>query len=296
MSAKDYLWEKKGDGDARTRELETVLGGQKFAGMTFPAEKRTTSRRPLLLGLVAAVAALAVVGILRRSPPPVPGEAVIVREGGVERSAVVGEWIETRPQSPATLRLAKQIGTVDVRGGSRVRVQRVAENEQRLELERGHLHAVVTAPPRLFVVDTPSATAVDLGCEYTLEIGPDGSSRLDVISGEVMLEGAGQQTRVLDGMWAVSKKNEAPTVAFDTLSTRAFIAAVRQLDASDESTLDVLLTRAERRDAVTLFQLRARVTDSRRAKVEARLAELVPRPATGGDDAWFAQCDDARVR
>lgn len=296
MSAKDYLWEKKGEGDAQTRELEALLGGQKFKGMSFPEEQRATTRRPFVLGLVAALAAVAVLGVWLRAPEAGPQAVVLVREGAVERSAVPGEWIDTRPQASATLTLPQKIGTVEVRGGSRVRVQRLSANEQRLELERGQLHAVVTAPPRLFVVDTPSATAVDLGCEYTLEVGADGASRLDVLTGEVLLEGGGKETAVLDGMWAVSRKNEAPSVAFDALSSPAFVAAVRQLDPSDEATLDVMLTKAERRDGVTLFQLRSRVDEARRAKVEARLSELVPRPATGGDEAWFARCDDARVR
>ena len=36
MSAKEYLWEKQGEPDAQTRELEALLGQAKFAGMKLP--------------------------------------------------------------------------------------------------------------------------------------------------------------------------------------------------------------------------------------------------------------------
>jgi hypothetical protein len=56
-----------------------------------------------------------------------------------------------------------------------------------LSLERGALHARIAAPPRLFIVDTPSAMAVDLGCEYKLDVDAAGNSRLHVTSGFVAL-------------------------------------------------------------------------------------------------------------
>ena len=43
-----------------------------------------------------------------------------------------------------------------------------------LRLAHGRLSARVTAPPRLFVVDTPAATAIDLGCAYDLAVLTDG--------------------------------------------------------------------------------------------------------------------------
>src|SRR5207248_1979033 len=80
-----------------------------------------------------------------------------------------GAWLETDARSRAKVRVA-DIGWVDVEPRTRVRLVRASAAEHRLELSRGVLHAAVTAVPRLFVVDTPSAVAVDLGCAYTLEV------------------------------------------------------------------------------------------------------------------------------
>ena len=72
------------------------------------------------------------------------------------------------------------IGEVEVDPNTRVRLVRARETEHRLRLARGTLHVTISAPPRYFVVDTPSAVATDLGCMYTLEVGPDGIGRLNV--------------------------------------------------------------------------------------------------------------------
>jgi len=48
----------------------------------------------------------------------------------------------------------------------------------------------------IFIVETPLATAVDLGCKYTLEVQEDGSSLLHVTLGLVALERDARETIV----------------------------------------------------------------------------------------------------
>ena len=64
-----------------------------------------------------------------------------------------------------------------------------------------HLARVV-APPRVLVVETPAADAVDLGCAYALEVEADGSTRLSVTSGQVALE-AGEGKRLSGSDWSL---------------------------------------------------------------------------------------------
>ena len=59
---------------------------------------------------------------------------------------------------------------------------------KRLTLQRGELHAFIWAPAREFVVDTPSARAVDLGCEYTLNVDEKGDGMLRVALGWVAFQ------------------------------------------------------------------------------------------------------------
>ena len=285
MSAKDYLWEKKGEGDAGTKQLESLLGTQRFSGMTFPAEAKPRRTWPLALGGLALAAALALVFVLPR------GEALSVFDGVTTSPAAVGQWLTTTDR-PVTLTMARDIGTVEVAPHSRVRVRRVDAEQQRLELEQGKLHASVLAPPRLFVVDTPAATAVDLGCEYTLEVEADGASRLDVRSGRVVLAGAGVEVTVPEGMWSRARPGQVPQVAVDSRASPALVTALATAER-DADALDLLLAQADRRDAVTLFQLKERLQGDAKEKTEARLQALL-HPAEQPKGSLWDACLSAR--
>ena len=58
-----------------------------------------------------------------------------------------------------------------------------------MSLSKGAIHARIWAPPKQFFVNTPSATAVDLGCEYTLQVDEDGGGLIRVTLGWVSFEG-----------------------------------------------------------------------------------------------------------
>jgi anti-sigma factor RsiW len=93
---------------------------------------------------------------------------------GVSRRMASGEWVETEDGSEARITVGT-LGTVNVAPGTRVRLGEVSESEYRLALARGTISAEIVAPPRLFIVDTPASTVVDLGCAYTVTVGEDGA-------------------------------------------------------------------------------------------------------------------------
>jgi ferric-dicitrate binding protein FerR (iron transport regulator) len=78
-----------------------------------------------------------------------------------------------------------ETGRVEVDPGSRLRLVTNGPGRKRLSLERGTIHAVIWAPPGEFVVDTPSAVAVDLGCVYTLHVDDSGAGLLRTTMGWV---------------------------------------------------------------------------------------------------------------
>ena len=98
----------------------------------------------------------------------------------------VGETIETGSSSKARITVAR-IGEVVMDPNTRLRLLRTRVTEHRLALDHGRIHAKISAPPRLFFVNTPSAEAIDLGCEYTLEVDEAGRGLLHVTLGEVAL-------------------------------------------------------------------------------------------------------------
>src|SRR6185295_6519840 len=110
----------------------------------------------------------------------------------------IGRWLETDDQSRVRLEVGGH-GHVTVEPGSRLRITRSADDHKTLELARGTIDAFILAPPRLFLVDTPAARAVDLGCAYTLEVDETGAGVLHVTLGHVALEGAGRESNVPRG-------------------------------------------------------------------------------------------------
>src|SRR5262249_52368611 len=102
------------------------------------------------------------------------------------RRLKVGEWLETDAASHATVDVAEG-GQVEVDPRTRIGLVQADQDQYRLALERGRLQAKISAPPRFFFVDTPSAVAVDLGCAYTLEVDDAGNGLLHVTAGFVEL-------------------------------------------------------------------------------------------------------------
>ena len=102
--------------------------------------------------------------------------------GRMGRRIGAGEWIETDSGSSATVKVG-EIGSVEVEPNTRLRVVTAKPGEHRLALSRGEIQAKITAPPRLFFVETASGTAVDLGCEYTLNAGEDGFGSASSVQG-----------------------------------------------------------------------------------------------------------------
>lgn len=62
-------------------------------------------------------------------------------------------WIETSASARATLRIGDR-GSVEMGPYTRLRVVADREDQHRLMLARGTIFAKITAPPRLFFVDT----------------------------------------------------------------------------------------------------------------------------------------------
>lgn len=191
-----------------------------------------------------------------------------------------GQWIETGAETAAAIRVG-QIGRVDIEPGTRLQVVTASATEQRLNLQRGRISVEIVAPPRVFFVNTPASTVVDLGCAYTMDVAPDGSGRLRVTNGWASLEGAEHESLVPAGASATTRPAMPPgTPAFDDASARLREA----LDAFDygadkAGALAVVLAEARPRDTLTLWHLMARVAASDRGRVFDRLVALTPLPA-----------------
>lgn len=191
----------------------------------------------------------------------------------------VGETLETDADSRARVEVA-DIGQVEIAPNSRVQLVNTNPNEHRLSLKKGILQAKIFAPPRLFIVDTPSAVAVDLGCEYTLEVDEDGNSKLHVTSGFVALENGRYESIVPAGALALTKKGVGIGTPFAEDSSLELQTALYKFDFQNGGgeALQTIIKEANLYDSLTLWHLLSRVSKADREKVFAALAAHVAPP------------------
>ena len=199
---------------------------------------------------------------------------------GSTAQLAVGEWLETDANSRAQIKVAN-IGQVEIDPGTRIRLVETGITEHRMELARGRLHAVISAPPRLFFVDTPSAVAADLGCAYTLEVDERGRSLLHVTSGWVALEAKGRESVVPSGAACVTQPGAGAGTPYFEDASHAFLDALSKFDfdGGGAEALTTVLVESRPRDTLTLWHLLARVEGDERGRVYERLAALAPPPA-----------------
>ena len=194
-------------------------------------------------------------------------------------SLQVGEILETDENSRARVDVA-DIGQVEIAPNSLVRLVNTSETEHRLALEYGSLEAMIFAPPRLFIVDTPSAKAVDLGCAYKLDVDKAGNSRLHVTSGYVALERDGRESIVPAGAVCLTRRGKGLGTPYLETASAEFQAALRKFDFENggSAALEKILKIARRQDTLTLWHLLARVSGAERERVFKKLASFTKLP------------------
>ena len=218
--------------------------------------------------------------VTRLAGAPVIGTETLIKNGKLK----VGEWLETNGASRAMVQVGK-IGHVEIEPGSRVQLLAAQDDNHRLSLVKGRMHASIVAPPRLFFIETPSAVAIDYGCAYTLEVDESGASTLHVTAGWVSLkaldQNAGPESLVPAGAMCNALPKKGPGTPFFSDASEKFRRALDQLDfwGGGSEALTVLLAEARKRDSLTLFHLLSRVKLSERARVYERLSAFVPPPA-----------------
>ncbi len=254
-----------------------------------PPRRRGGRRRyHVRIGLATVVLAAvgAVIWLLARaggagwSVETLDGTPFIARQLiGEEGLLRPGQWLETGDASRARLRVGT-IGEVAVEPNSRVQLRRATLNDHRIALREGRIEARIWAPPRLFFVETPSATAIDLGCAYTLDVDSTGKSILHVTSGYVELEREGKSSVVPAGAMCYASPDFGPGTVFSEDASLALQSALERYDfqGGREEDLDVVLAEARPEDAMTLWQLVERSGGERRERIYGRLVELVHPP------------------
>jgi len=191
-----------------------------------------------------------------------------------------GELLQTDTHSSAEMQVGA-IGKVEIEPGTRLRIIATKQNNNRLSLEHGEIAAAISAPPRLFFVETKSATAVDLGCEYRMKVDDAGNGLLRVTRGWVSFESQGRESLVPAGANCRTRAGAGPGTPFFEDAPSVLTTALDEFDFSggSETALRTILTQARPRDTLTLWHLLARVPAPLRPMVYDRMISFAPPPA-----------------
>ena len=310
----DYLWDGSGTPDPEIQHLETILVEFRPAErpLVLPTIENPVAilqphgvrlQSPWLSRCVAAAVILIALSLgiffSRRAgygaPGIGPGWNVANIEGNLQIGSqsvlanqstarlYVGQTLTTNSSSRATLS-EDDLGQIQIDPNSRVRLLRTDPHHKRLQLEVGTIHAAIWAPPGQFIVDTPSAIAIDLGCAYTLQVAPDGSGTIRTTLGWVGFHLNGRDSFIPAGAMCSTRPKVGPGVPYFEDASESFRDALHTFDRAEPSSDDLsralptILSQARPRDGLTLWHLLSRTSGSERAQVYTRFAALVPPP------------------
>jgi hypothetical protein len=222
----EYLWDRNGR-DPLVERLERLLA---------PLAHRPAPRR-ILPRLCSSIAALLLIGI----------SAWLVVPAGAQQQRTIS---------------IGSVGEVLVEPGARVTVIDPDAAVPRLRLELGTIHATIssTAPVRSFQVETPASTCIDLGCAYTLTVGPDGNTDVEVRTGAVAFADGEREVWVPAGARCRAVPGRGAGLPVWQDADSGLVEAVRRIEDAVGTTRVANATALtyrchRRRDALTLWHL-----------------------------------------
>jgi ferric-dicitrate binding protein FerR (iron transport regulator) len=244
----------------------------------FVAERVPSRRRWIRLAAFAALAATVLIVAIHKWDRP----SWEVRGLSGTTELHPGETLQTSSTSEAQIRIAN-IGNLVVSPNSQIRLLVTKSDQHRIALDRGRIEAQTWSPPRLFIVDTPTASAIDLGCKYTLQVQNDGSSLLHVTLGLVALQRDAEETIVPAGAYCRTRKGDGPGTPYFEDASAELQTAVAKIDSLDDGPdrlqqIEIVIRESHVRDALTLWHLLPRVDAQARGMIYERLTQLLPPP------------------
>jgi hypothetical protein len=307
----DYLWDGSGVPDPEIQKLEALLGEFRHDGPAPLFPEIVPSKRwrffpqrmrlfPVLATTAAALVAIAAIIFLKHGTTQLPVAVAgwdVSRMAGTPRIGSttiranehpsrldIGQILETDDQSRASLR-SEGIGQIEMEPSSRLRLLTTGKGLNRIALDHGTVHAFIWSPPGQFVVDTPSAMTVDLGCAYTLQVDDSGSGLVRTSLGWVGFKLNGHESFIPAGAACATRPKVGPGTPYFEDASPEFRAALKRFDFEDSTPqqraadLAIVVAQSRERDALTLWHLLARVDDAQRVRVYDGLSQLAPPPA-----------------
>jgi len=291
----EYLWDRSGKPDPEIEAIERTL-----APLRYRHQPPASAGRSHLWQAAAAAVLLSAVALWQLQPPPAPATGwqvatvagstrIAGNQAAVSMSLHSGQSLQTGSDAQVSLQ-SDAMGKLDLGPDSELR----PASTRALTLHRGTLHAYIWARPGLFTVDTASAKAIDLGCEYTLNVDTAGNGLLRVSTGWVAFQHGGHESFIPAGAQCRTSKRDGPGIPFYEDAPPALQSAV------DRQDIPTILAAARPLDAITLWHLLTRVPQAQRGPIFDRFQQLVQLPpevtraaAIANDPATIDRCWNA---
>ena len=277
----DYLWDGSGPPDPEIVRFEEALAPFRYRGQSARADApsvlplamdrggRRVDRRHYRCPRTCAAPRTTAWQVDRAAGPARVGRKDAAASMRVDR----GDVLRTGAGAQLEL-LAETVGRVELGPQSELR----ASSGKGLSLARGTLHAFIWAPPREFVVETPSSSTVDLGCEYTLDVDFAGNGIVRVSLGWVAFQFHDRESFIPAGAQCATRKTSGPGIPFYEDAPQPLRTSLERFERGDSAALAGILAAARPRDGLTLWHLLSRTQPKDRAAVFTRFAELVALP------------------
>ena len=306
----DYLWDGSGTPDREVQELEGLLAKFRhdrpapvFPEMGADRRWRFFPWRIRLLPALATAAVVAALGaaiFLMNGREPIRTEVAgwdvrgVVGTTRIDANIVsgtkthrlgIGQVLETDKQAHASLN-ADNVGQIEVEANTRLRLLAMKDGLKRIALDRGTIDAFIWAPPGQFVVDTPSATTVDLGCAYNLTVDETGAGIVRTSMGWVGFKSKGRDAFIPAGAACATKPKVGPGTPYFEDASADFRDALARFDFEDGTPqqraqdLLIIVGESRKRDALTLWHLLTRVDEGQRGMIFDRLRTLAAPPSS----------------
>ncbi len=309
-----YLWDGSGEPDPEVQLLESLLAEFSYREipLALPLPENSTTKPgyfhrlllqfpwvPRFASVAVVLLALIAGGIVSFYPAHISSSGPAWEVARLDGSPQIGTRFITAGQSAAKLLVGQTLetdgtsrasisqtdmGEIKVEPNSRVRLLQTDEHHKRIQLDIGTIHAMIWAPAGEFIVDTPAAVAVDLGCAYTLQVAADGSGTIRTTLGWVGFHLNGRESFIPAGAMCPTRPKVGPGTPYFEDASESFRSALGDFDFADKSpedrsaSLETILSQARARDGLTLWHLLSRTEGDERDKVYDRFAALVPPP------------------
>jgi len=260
----DYLWDRSGPPDPEIERLERTLAPLRYRHRAKLFAAPYGPARGWWAVAAAAAVLVAALALEMRTPlapktawqvDSVHGQASMgSRQAAIAMPLGAGQTLRTGSDTEISLR-AEQFGTMLIGPDSELR----AATNRRVELQRGMLHAYIWAPPRQFVVDTPSSRAVDLGCQYTITVDRSGDGLLRVSLGWVAFQHGDEEAFIPAGAACVTRQGRGPGIPFYEDASEPLRRSLAAYEEGDAGALAGVLSSARPSDGITLWHLLTRV-------------------------------------